>query len=321
MKQNKVFQSYPDVTDYNDIKNIKVHYEREHRKASERYLDVIFTYEDAFSWEGSIPIEYRRTGTNLSEPLEIKEHLLESYDCCHPIKQKEWLAEQEEFWQGKSRAQVTKSFFDALTTFQWSCITCELPYNRNAARRIQDLKEFGYTIATNTSKLCKKCDKKQTHLILVPLPRGGISGYETWSPLLRKRIVALLKNYDAYEGRTTKKESLLPDHKFPEIRWDSDTRRETLKNLSNEEIKNEFQLMSNQRNLQKREVCRKCYQTNIRGYPFGIKFYYRGNETWAANVPKTGNNAQKGCIGCGWYDFETWREALNQKLAESAGDD
>ena len=96
--------------------------------------------------------------------------------------------------------------------------------------------------------------------------------------------------------------------------------RDSLENLTDQEIKTEFQLMSNQCNLQKREVCRTCYQTNIRGYPFGIKFYYNGNENWSIEVPKTGKNAENGCVGCGWYDLEAWREALNQTILDSAQD-
>jgi hypothetical protein len=67
--------------------------------------------------------------------------------------------------------------------------------------------------------------------------------------------------------------NLLPDHKFPEIRWGNDTKRDSPEHLNDKEIKEQFQLLSNQRNLQKREVCRQCYQTGDRGYPFGIKYY------------------------------------------------
>lgn len=43
---------------------IRVLGERKHSKASEKYVDVIFTYGDGSKWEGSVPIEYRRTGKN-----------------------------------------------------------------------------------------------------------------------------------------------------------------------------------------------------------------------------------------------------------------
>lgn len=293
------------------MKKIQIHRQRRHSKASERYVDVTFYYDNNDCWDGSIPIEYRRTGTDLSSQSDIDEYVQQVYKFCDPQLYPKWRQQQQEFWLSKQKATVTKSFFDALTSFQWTCVNCQLPPNPNWARRIQDLKEMGYTIATDTTKQCKECGNRNTHIILVPLPRGGISGYETWSPSLRKRIVNLLNGYDVYENRLGKKENLLPDHKFPEIRWGSYTKRDSLEDLTDQEIIEQFQLLSNQRNQQKREVCRQCYQTGIRGFPFGIKYYYLGNEQWDTNIPKSGQIAEQGCIGCGWYDLQKWRISLN----------
>lgn len=145
-------------------------------------------------------------------------------------------------------------------------------------------------------------------IIMLPFPRGQQTGHESISDALTKRILKLLKNHDAYEDR--ERHSLLPDHKFPEIRWDEKTMSENLVTMSDAAIRRKFQLLSNQRNQQKREVCRQCYQTGKRGYPFGIKFFYEGTEEWPASIPPNGAEAEKGCIGCGWYDFEKWREIL-----------
>ena len=86
--------------------------------------------------------------------------------------------------------------------------------------------------------------------------------------------------------------------------------------MTEKEIKKKFQLLSNQRNQQKREVCRKCFQTGKRGYPFGIKFFYKGNEKWSKRISKIGKDAEKGCVGCGWYDLEEWRKKLNSKVSK-----
>lgn len=275
---------------------------------------MTFTYEDGEQWNGSIPIEYRRTGTDLEEEQEIEEYLRQAYDHCDHKNREQWLAEQAAFWATKPKAEVTKPFFDALTSFNWCCTSCDLPANPNQQRRIQDLKEMGYTIATDTNRICSRCKKRKTQRILVPLPRGGISGYEIWSSQVRERIVSLLNSYDVYEDRTGNKENLLPDHKFPESRWDTETKRPTLEDLTDGQIKHDFQLLSNQRNQQKREVCRNCYHTGRRGCPFGIEFYYQGDENWPADVPKRGKAAEQGCVGCGWYDMKRWRETLNQVL-------
>jgi len=111
-----------------------------------------------------------------------------------------------------------------------------------------------------------------------------------------------------------KKEGLLPDHKFPEIRWDSETRRDSLDHLTEAEMKEDFQLLSNQRNQQKREVCRTCFQTDNRGIIYGIPFFYRGNSKWDSAIPKNGKLAEAGCVGCGWYDINQWRKELSEKF-------
>jgi hypothetical protein len=87
--------------------------------------------------------------------------------------------------------------------------------------------------------------------------------------------------------------------------------------MDDEVIRKKFQLLDNQRNLQKREACRRCYQTNKRGTVFGIKYYYQGNENWPRGVPKRGKEAERGCIGCPWYDLQKWRKSLNQKVSGS----
>ena len=232
-----------------------------------------------------------------------------------PDKWQSWKEEQDEFWTSKPKAAVTKSFFDALVqNLGWCCINCHFPANPNWARRLQDIKEFGYTVATNTVKYCATCNKNTTHLILLPLKRGGITGYETWSKETRSRIISLLGAFDAYEGKVMKKEGLLPDHKFPEIRWDAATRRQNLDDLTDDEILNDFQLLSNQRNQQKREVCRSCYQTGNRGTMYGIPFFYEGGPTWDKNIPPSGKAAEAGCRGCAWYDINQWRESIKNKI-------
>jgi hypothetical protein len=294
-------------------KNIKVIAGRTHTKASEEYVDVVFNYpEQKATWEGSVPIEYRRTGVSARTEKEIAELLDRTYEQTNPKNYDAWAKEQKAFWDASSK-KVTRPFFEALKDCAWKCIACELPTNPNWARRFQDIKEFGYTIATNTSMYCKKCKKNTTHIIMLPLPRGHATGYETWSATLRKKIIDTLGSYDVYEDR--KFTSLLPDHKFPEIRWDEKTREENSESMSTEQIKNKFQLLSNQRNQQKREVCRNCYQTGKRGYPYGIEFFYEGTSDWPKDIPKTGKDAENGCVGCGWYDLKAWREKLNELIS------
>lgn len=289
---------------------------KKHAKASEEYIQVKFNYPNK-SWEGWVPVEYRRTGTSIDTKDELHEHLNMVYEQMNPMNYNEWLIEQETYWkEERPRANITKSFFDVLIKGGWQCVDCTLPKNPNWARRIQDLKEYGYTIATDTNRFCVTCNSNKTHLILLPIERGGIAGngYETWSPYLRKRIIKTLGSIDVYENRFNA--HCLPDHKFSEIRWDENTKSENPDNMTDDEIREKFQLLTNQRNQQKREVCRNCYQTGKRGVIFGIPFYYKGTENWDDSIPVRGKEAELGCIGCAWYDISEWRRQIINKITE-----
>ena len=151
---------------------------------------------------------------------------------------------------------------------------------------------------------------------MLPIERGGTegNGYETWSPTLRKRIIRVLGGFDVYECVTSP--HCLPDHKFSEIRWDDDTKAENPDTMTDEEIRQKFQLMTNQRNQQKREVCRTCFQTGKRGVAYGIPYFYEGTEDWDSSIPTKGKEAECGCIGCAWYDLAEWRKHLLGELEE-----
>lgn len=294
--------------------NIKIIEKRNHSKASEEYVSVEILYPNNKKWIGWVPIVYRRTGLFLSTENEIINYLNDIYPQLNPLNYEKWVQEQEMFWDEKPNADITKSFFEGLSNCDWTCVNCGLPQNPNWARRIQDLKEFGYTIATDTNRYCTKCGGNRTHLILLPIKRltNNGNGYETWSPQLRKRIIKVLGSIDVYEG--TFNANCLPDHKFSEIRWDENTKSENPDNMTDDEIKEKFQLLTNQRNQQKREVCRNCFQTGKRGIIYGIPYFYKGDENWDDNIPKIGKEAEQGCIGCPWYDIQKWRENLLNKL-------
>lgn len=286
-------------------------------KASEVYVAVEFTYPTE-RWEGYVPIEYRRTGTSIDfdDKDTLNSFLNSVYENMSPDKRSAWKKEQETFWATKPNAGTTKAFFDKLAEGGWKCGACEMPRNPNPQRRIQDLKEFGYTIATDLARYCPHCGRNTSQRIMLPIPRGGNegNGYETWSPALRKRIITVLGSYDVYEAVTTP--HCLPDHKFSEIRWDDSTKAENPDSMSDSEIKKKFQLMTNQRNQQKREVCRTCFQTGKRGTMFGITYFYEGGSDWDPTIPTKGKEAEQGCVGCPWYDIEEWRKHLLEKIEQ-----
>lgn len=299
--------------------NIKLFAGRQYNtKASEPYVHIQFYYPDAKSvWDGWVPVEYRRTGVSITESDKegLEKHLNDVYDQMRPEKYPEWKKEQDELW-ASSRSTETKAIFYTLADGKWHCRNCDIS-NANFARRIQDLKEMGYTISTQLGYRCPVCKKaRNTGLQLLPIKRVELAGngYETWSASLRARIIRVLGGIDVYEDAPNR--NCLPDHKFSEIRWDDSTKVENLDTMTDDEIRDKFQLLSNQRNQQKREVCRKCYQTGHRGTIYGISYYYEGGPMWDSAIPAKGKAAEKGCIGCPWYDIERWRNELQRLLAQ-----
>lgn len=291
---------------------------REHSKASEKYIDVTIVQEDGFTWKGSIPYFYRRTGLFIETPEDLVEYLNEIYPLFSKKAIEEFVNIEAKRWNTElSGKETTKGFFDKLINLEWNSVQYDLPANKNWARRVQDIKEFGYTLATDTRRRVKGKYETDTHIQLVPLPKGGVTGYEVMSPAFKAKAISVMEGINAYELSSANKHGLLPDHKFPEIRWDEKTREENPDEMSKAEIKEKFQLIDNQRNQQKRETCRRCFQTGIRGKLYGINYYYSGNEKWDEEIPKIGKDAEKGCVGCGWYDIQKWRESLNSFILEN----
>jgi hypothetical protein len=91
--------------------------------------------------------------------------------------------------------------------------------------------------------------------------------------------------------------------------------------MSDTEMHAMYQLLkkdsSGNHNKLKAEACKACFNTGKRGKPLGIVFYYQGDENWAKGCPRTGRGAIRGCLGCGWYDFNEWRKALNALIQET----
>ncbi|MBW4666795.1 MAG: restriction endonuclease [Cyanomargarita calcarea GSE-NOS-MK-12-04C] len=137
---------------------------------------------------------------------------------------------------------------------------------------------------------------------------------------LAQRILKLYLYTDVIEQRKRAGHELVIDHRFPMERW-GESEPPHLTSMSEAEITNKFQLLkkdaSGNHNLLKSRSCERCIKTGKRGTPFGIRFWYQEGENWPS-IHQRGAEAEEGCVGCGWYDFDKWRNGLNQKLVESA---
>ena len=280
-------------------------------KASEKYVRVTFVQDNNFRWNTVVPYYSRWSALFLEKAEDIASYLISIKPYFTQENMKVWAETEWNKWKD-NRGDVTKWIFKELLSFKGVHIF-PLPdgtFSDNPAKRIQEIKNAGYTVASVPSST----NKKKTDRILLPIPLNTELGYEVFTTQFKNRVIRLLNGINAYEAKQTSKSGLIPDHKFSEVRWDDATKGENPMTMSNEEIVAKFQLLDNQRNQQKREVCRKCFQEGKRGTIYGIKYFYEGTEEWDPSIPAIGKAAEKGCEGCPWYDIEKWRKMLNIEL-------
>jgi len=281
----------------------------DHAKATERYAIVAVT-DGLISKEWYVPYYYRRTNVR----IETVENLVQYLKSVIPLLNSSRVADfkasikkQKKVLFGKN-ASVTLPIFEKLLNNCGEWVWNKEFVSSNPQRRIQDLKEMGFTIAT-------KIAEKKTYHMLMPFDMVSAPTYETIPAKVRNAIIKVLGGIDAYSGKPANI-SVLSDHKFPEIRWEAGM-EESNESLSEVDLKIKFQLVPERINQAKREVCRKCFQTGLRGKLNGIDFYYHGSEKWPDNIPTTGVVAKVGCVGCFWYDMMEWRKELNKLIKKS----
>lgn len=280
----------------------------ENNKASEIYVKTKFVQDNGFEWDTYVPYVDRRAGLNIETEQDLAEYLKSLKPYFAKDAMRKW--RQTEKKRGLIGGDVTPNFFKILLSFKEEFE--RFPMNPNSARRIQDIKDAGYTLAS----VPRPDGKKGFNRILLPIPLHAEMGYETFTPQFKARVIRLLNERNAFEARATAKKALIPDHKFSEVRWDDETKGENPMDMTDDEIIQKFQLLDNQRNQQKREICRKCFQEGVRGTIYGIDYFYKGTKLWDKNIPTKGKAAEKGCEGCPWYDIEEWRNRLNKALKQ-----
>jgi len=205
--------------------------------------------------------------------------------------------------------------FNALSDMKWHCTKCELKSGQ--AKTWQIWRQMGIQLDKDErgnwyKKIyCKKCDGNTIHRKLRTLDisedtktRSGLS------PKLADRIKKVLKYEEAMLLRKMMPKELEVDHKFPQVRWGSDEEVNDI-NMSEEQIKDKFILLSRSNNLLKSRYCEDCYRTGQRGIIPGIEYWYQGTKNWDKKIDK---HDKKGCVGCFWNDPYKWRKELKKAL-------
>jgi len=205
----------------------------------------------------------------------------------------------------KEKTKLYKTF-SVLSDLRWHCSKHELP-GTQPAKAIQIIGQNGFKTEKKTV-YCEKCKEKTVHRRLLSLEIEKGARVFTRSKLLeklKKRIREYYKNTDAITLRDDL--AVEVDHKFPQVRWGGKEPENPL-DMSNEEIKKRFILLTRANNLWKSRYCERCYKKGLRGIFPGIIFFYKGGKKWDENI---NSHDPKGCEGCFWYDPYKWREALN----------
>lgn len=192
---------------------------------------------------------------------------------------------------------------------EWCCSTCAAPHSGQPAAQFRECKKKGYRFEEPVqgrwakNQYCEQCGQITPHYKLLSAePIFQQKDRITIKPKTRERILQLLENKDAFtDGGITSVAEI--DHKEPWTRLDKDVDANT---LSDEEIKEHYQLLTREHNLLKDRACAVCKKDNIRPPLFGIDFWYEGGQEYNGT-----------CVGCGWYDGREWRKQLNKILKEN----
>lgn len=231
---------------------------------------------------------------------------------------------EEEYIKLFKDGSLQKKYFEILRDKEWHCRKCaqQLIGSEQLAGGggVQGLQRGGKNrpgiVIETKVQSCGKCEKSTRW----DRWTGEFKEANAASSLPLKLQEKIFNHYnyiDIIEQRKRQPHDLVIDHRLPMERRGVVEEPNDI-NMTDDDIQNKFQLLkkddSGNHNLLKSRACEHCIKTGKRGYPLGIKFYYEGSEEWPEDCPICGVGAEKGCIGCGWYDFEAWRNALNKLI-------
>ena len=278
-------------------------------KTDLKFIEVLFTYADGSVWNGCFPVYYPPMSIKF-DLAEITDKLSDAYNKVAPKSIKESARKIMLRWPKTSKTSETYKVFESLLSAKWECRSCGAgKINDQPAARIRDIKKNGFIISTQ-KRFCTDCQKKQYHDILLVFDLSSEVRSEFRKPIsgtMRTKIINVLDKIDAFSDAHRPNNEFVIDHKFPSQRWveaESDNDQ-----LSNEEIKNKFQLLPNQTNMMKSRLCDNCVKTGVRPNFLGIKWFYSGDENW-----RRSKDIGSGCYGCPWFDLGEWKQKVKERL-------
>lgn len=202
--------------------------------------------------------------------------------------------------------------FETLSDLKWHCSKCDFN-STQPARNFKNIRDAWFEMEKewkNYEKqmFCEKCWRNRWHRKLKSLIQISNSIFRSTMPeSFKKRVKDLYNWEEAFFLRKLPYDLLEVDHKFPQVRWSKN--EENLNNLTDQQIKDKFLLLTRSNNLWKSRICENCVRNFKRGL-WEKDLFYNWNEKWAwINI-----NDEKWCVWCFFYDPYKWREKLNKKI-------
>ena len=203
--------------------------------------------------------------------------------------------------------------FETMSDCKWHCSKCELLSGQAKTWQVWR-QEKGIQLDQDENGnyyknvFCNNCGIKTVHRKLksTEIITENLKARTGIPPKIAKRAKELYGCVDEYSMRTEAANVLEIDHRVPQVRWTKNEDDNT--NLTDEQIKEKFMLLSRQNNLLKSRICEECARTNKRGKGYKeIEFWYVGNEDYTDEI---------GCVGCFWHNPSKWRKELNKTIKE-----
>ena len=203
--------------------------------------------------------------------------------------------------------------FETMSDCKWHCSKCELLSGQAKTWQVWR-QEKGIQLDQDESGnwykmiLCPNCGIKTVHRKLksTEIVTENLKARTGIPAKVAKRAKELFGCVDEYSMRTEAAKVLEIDHRTPQVRWT--TNEDDNSNLTDEQIKAKFMLLTSPNNLLKSRICEECAKTSKRGKGYKeIEFWYVGDENYSEDI---------GCVGCFWHNPSKWRKELNKKIKE-----
>lgn len=199
--------------------------------------------------------------------------------------------------------------FETMSDCKWHCTKCELLSGQAKTWQVWR-QEKGIQLDQDENGkwfkkiLCPNCGIETVHRKLksTEIIIENLKARTAVPAKVAKRAKELFGCVDEYSMRTEAPKVLEIDHRVPQVRWH--TNEDDNSNLTDEQIKEKFMLLTSPNNLLKSRICEECAKTNKRGKGYKeIEFWYKGSEDYTDDI---------GCIGCFWHNPSKWRAELNK---------